>query len=93
MIFSKYRIKAKGNFFNMGFGFSCMQLAFKNDFTGTLFYESAESVILEITGREEDIINVIDIWKREDYISNIHILFKTKTENKLTDFIMLNQIN
>ncbi|MCD4694977.1 MAG: hypothetical protein K8S16_01955 [Bacteroidales bacterium] len=93
MLFFQYRIQVKGNFFKKGFGFSCMQLAFNNNFTGTLFYESVESVILEITGREEDLISAIDLWKTEDYISDINILFKTKTENKLTDFIMLNQIN
>jgi len=89
----QYRLQVIGNFSKKGFGFSCMQFAFKNNFTGSLFYESAESVILEITGREEDIIKTIDLCRREDYISDIHILFKTKTEKKLTDFIMLNQID
>ena len=93
MLFFQYRLQVKGDFSNKGFGFSCMQLAFKNNFTGTIFYESAESVILEITGREEDLISAVNLWKREDYIRDIHILFKTNTENKLTDFIMLNQIN
>lgn len=70
-----------------------MRLAFQNKITGTLFYESVDSVILEITGNEEDIIKVIDHCKKEYYITEIHILNKTKTAKKLTDFIMLNQID
>lgn len=70
-----------------------MQLAFKNSITGTLFYESAESVILEVSGNEEDIMRIIEECKQTNYITEIHVLNKSKVENKLTDFIMLNQIN
>ena len=88
----KYRLQVIGNFSKKGFGFSCMHLAYLNNITGSLFYESADSVILEITGEEGDTISMINQCKKQDYISEIFILNKTKTENKLTDFIMLNQI-
>jgi len=70
-----------------------MQLAFKNDITGTLFYESSDSVILEITGNEEDINHLIKKCNQADYITEIYILNKTKSAKKITDFIMLNQID
>jgi hypothetical protein len=89
----KYRIQITGVFSKKGFGFSCMHLAYDNNITGSLFYESANSVILEITGNESDILNTIEKCKKEEFINEIHILNKTLTRNKLTDFIMLNQID
>jgi hypothetical protein len=88
-----YRIQVKGNFTEKGFGFSCMRMAFQNKITGTLLYESAHSAILEISGEEKDIISVLEQCKKEDYITEVHIINKTKTAHKLTDFIMLNQID
>ena len=70
-----------------------MHLAHNNNITGTLFYESANSVILDITGTESDILKTIEKSKKEAYVNEIHILNKSKTQNKSTDFIMLNQIN
>lgn len=70
-----------------------MHMAYDNNITGSLFYESANSVILEITGNEPDILKTIEKCKKEDFINEIHILNKTITRNKLTDFIMLNQID
>ena len=89
----KYRIQLSGTFSKKGFGFSCMHFAHDNNISGSLFYESANSVILEITGEEADIIKTTDKCKKEEYISEIHILNKTITQNKSTDFIMLNQID
>ncbi len=89
----KYRIQVKGTFSKKGFGFSCMRLAYQNNVTGTLFYESDNSVILEITGDEQDVDRITQICKKDDFVTDIHILGKTKTDKKLTDFIMLNQID
>ncbi len=89
----QYSLQVKGNFSQKGFGFTCMQLAYKNNMAGSLFYESGESVILEISGDEEDLLNVINQCKKQSYINEIFILNKTKTQSKLTDFIMLNQID
>ncbi|MCB2219833.1 MAG: acylphosphatase [Bacteroidetes bacterium] len=93
MIYSTYRVRVHGSFFKKGFGFSCMQLAYQYNITGTFFYESKEAVILEITGEEEDIHYLIEQCQKEKYIKEVLILSKTRTENKLTDFIMLNQID
>lgn len=70
-----------------------MRLAYQNNITGTLFYESENSVILEITGDEQDVDLIMKICTKEDFVTYIHILSKTKTDKKLTDFIMLNQID
>lgn len=88
-----YRLQLKGSFSRKGFGFSCMRLAYQNNITGTLFYESVGSVIIEITGNEKDINRVIEKCKKTDYITEVHILNKTKTAKKHKDFIMLNQID
>ncbi|MEZ5195947.1 MAG: acylphosphatase [Bacteroidales bacterium] len=93
MPYFTYRLHVKGSFSQKGFGFSCMQLAYKNDITGTLFYESASSVILEITGNDEDIHQVIEKCKQAKCVTEIHILNKTTTTKKQNDFIMLNQID
>jgi hypothetical protein len=88
-----YRVQLTGDFSKKGFGFTCMHMAYDNNITGSLFYESAHSIILELTGRDEDILKIIIKCKKEDYISDVYILNKKETENKLTDFIMLNQID
>ncbi len=93
MVYYHYRIQAKGFFPNTGFGFSCMHLAYNNEVTGSLFYESDNSAILEITGNSEAIETLIDQIKQDDFIKDVFILNKTKTKNKSTDFIMLNQID
>jgi len=89
----QYRIQLNGDFVKKGFGFSCMHLTYNHHITGTLFYESPHAAILELTGSNTDILRVIIKLKRESFIDNIHILSKTITEKKLTDFIMLNQID
>ncbi len=61
--------------------------------TGSLFYQSVDLVILEFTGEEVEIKRVIDKCEKEEFISEIHIMNRTKTTKKLTDFIMLNQID
>ena len=93
MIYFTYRLQVKGSFSKKGFGFSCMHMAYDFNLTGTLFYESTESVILEITGREEDIEKAIKQCKNVKFINEVLILNKTKAKNKLNDFIMLNQID
>ena len=70
-----------------------MRMAYQNNITGTLFYESANSAVLEITGKEKDITSLLEQCKNENYIIEVHILGKSKTTNKYTDFIMLNQID
>ncbi len=93
MPYSQYRIQLTGSFSRKGFGFTCMHLAYDHHITGTLFYESPHAAILEITGNNADILRVIIKLKREPFIDDIHILSKTITEKKLTEFIMLNQID
>jgi acylphosphatase len=93
MIYSTYRVRVHGSFSNKGFGFSCMQMAFQYNITGTFYYESKEAVILEVTGQEEDIERVLRNCQKVDFIKEVVVLFKTKTEKKLNDFIMLNQID
>lgn len=93
MALYQYRLQVIGHFAEKGFGFSCMHMAFQNRISGTLFYESAQSVILEITGEEDDILSAIEQCRKEDYITGIHVLNKIKTKNKSNDFIMLNQID
>jgi len=88
-----YRLRVRGTFSQKGFGFTCMQLTINNNITGTLFYESANSVILEFTGKEEDVNRVLEKCKQANYINEILILNKTKPEKKINDFIMLNQID
>ena len=93
MPYSRYRIQLYGDFSRKGFGFTYTRLAIENNLTGSLYYESRYSVILEITGRDEDILKTIIKSKKEDYIEDVHILNKSITQNRLTDFIMLNQID
>lgn len=89
----QYRIQLNGDFSKKGFGFTCMHLTYDHHITGTLFYESSHSAILEMTGKNADILRVIIKLKRESFIDDIHILGKKETEKKSTDFIMLNQID
>ena len=93
MPYVSYRLQITGSFLNRGFGFSCMREAYDNNISGTLFYESAESVIIEISGREQDLIRLVENCKKADYIKDIHILKRTRTSKKADDFIMLNQID
>jgi hypothetical protein len=70
-----------------------MRLADKYNISGSLFYESPLSVILEIIGTEEDISMIMEKCRKERYIDEIHILHKAITAKTSTDFIMLNQID
>lgn len=88
-----YRIEVRGTLSNKGFGFWCMRTAFQNNLTGTIFYLSENAAILEISGKEGDIIETIDHYRGLEYISKIKILDKYKTGKKFNDFIMLNQID
>lgn len=91
--YSRYRIHLTGSFSKKGFGFSYMRLAYENNITGSLFYESPKSIILDLTGMDKDILKTIIKCKKEDFIENIHILNKTSTKTKLPDFNVLNQID
>jgi hypothetical protein len=88
----KHTIFIEGDLKNKGFGFMCMQMAYQLNLGGTLHYESGNSATLEISGEEDNIKNVLSRCKRENYILHVHILKKTKANNKTSDFIILNQI-
>ena len=89
----QYKILINGNLSKKGLGFSCMRMAYENNISGTLYYESANSAVIEITGSEKAAINFIEQCKTINYINEIHTLNKTQTIIKHTDFIMLNQID
>ena len=88
----KQIIIVQGDLLNKGFGFVCMELAFKNDIGGTLFYESEKSAILDITGEDKDIKKMIDKCNEENYVVSINTLIKSQTNNKIKDFIILNKL-
>jgi acylphosphatase len=88
----KYIIKITGNFSKKGFGFSCMHLAYQNDVTGSFFYESPNSVIIEVYGTEDSIDHILEHCRKAEFVEHIRILEKQQTEKKSTEFIMLNQI-
>lgn len=89
----QYKILITGNLSQKGFGFSCMSLAYKNDISGSLYYESVNSAVLEITGSEKAAVNFIEQCRTMNYINDVHTLNKIQTLIKQTDFIMLNRID
>jgi len=70
-----------------------MHMAYNNNVTGSLYYESENSVIIEIIGKSEAIKNLIEEIRQDDFISDVFILHIKKTAKTSTDFIMLNQID
>lgn len=92
-MYYNYRIRLTGSFLHKGFGFSCMQMAFEHRLTGTLLYESENSILIEISGREKDILMAIEMCKGVSFIREVIILSKTRTTKTFIDFIMLNQID
>ena len=91
--YSHYRIRITGSLASKGFGFFCMHAAFKSNVTGSIFYESEHSAILEMTGNKEDILLVIESCRQEHFVRDVDILARSHSNSKLTDFIMLNQID
>ncbi len=69
-----------------------MHLAHKQGIAGTLYYSSENSIILELTGSEEDLLHFIENCRHENYISEINILSSKITRNKPGSFVILNHI-
>ena len=93
MSFSHFRIRITGSLALKGFGFSCMHAAFESNVTGSIFYESENSAIVEMTGKEEDVLHVVETCRGESFVEGVEILARHHSNSKLSDFIMLNQID
>jgi acylphosphatase len=89
----QYTIRLTGSFLRKGFGFSCMRAAYELNLTGSIFYESGESVQIELEGNEKSIEQLIGEWVNIDFIRHIRILGKSEILLTKNDFIMHNQLD